>query len=52
VILPDGTVRLLAQNLPIAALKGMLGKSKRALTVEDMNEATGKAVVEKYRRSR
>jgi AbrB family looped-hinge helix DNA binding protein len=51
VTLPDGTVRLLAQNLPITALKGMLGKPKRALTVEQMNEAIGKAVSEKYRRT-
>jgi antitoxin PrlF len=51
VTLPDGTVRLLAQNLPITALKGMLGRPKRALTVEDMNEAIGKAVAEKYRRT-
>jgi AbrB family looped-hinge helix DNA binding protein len=51
VTLPDGTVRLLAQNLPITALKGMLRKPKRALTVEDMNEAIGKAVAEKHRRA-
>jgi AbrB family looped-hinge helix DNA binding protein len=51
VTLPDGTVRLLAQNLPITALKGMLQKPRRALTVEDMNEAIGKAVAEKHRRA-
>jgi AbrB family looped-hinge helix DNA binding protein len=51
VTLPDGTVRLLPQNLPITALKGMLGKPKRSLTVEQMNEAIGKAVSEKYRRA-
>lgn len=51
VTLPDGTVRLLVQNLPITALKGMLGRPRRALTVEDMNEAIGKAVAEKHRRA-
>jgi AbrB family looped-hinge helix DNA binding protein len=51
VTLPDGTVRLLAQNLPIAALKHMLGKPKRTLTVEEMNEAIGKAVAAKHRRA-
>jgi AbrB family looped-hinge helix DNA binding protein len=51
VTLADGSVRLLAQNLPITALKGMLRKPKRALTVEDMNEVIGKAVAEKHRRA-
>jgi AbrB family looped-hinge helix DNA binding protein len=51
VTLPDGTVRLLAQNLPITALKGMLRRPKRALTVKEMNEAIGKAVADKYRRA-
>jgi AbrB family looped-hinge helix DNA binding protein len=52
VTLPDGTVRLLAQNLPIAALKGMLPKPRRAVTVKQMNEAIGAAVAEKHRRAR
>ena len=52
VTLPDGTVRLLAQNLPISALKGMLPKPRRAVTVKAMNEAIAAAVVEKHRRAR
>jgi AbrB family looped-hinge helix DNA binding protein len=51
VTLPDGTVRLMAQNLPVTALKGMLDRPKRRLTIKQINEAIGEAVAEKYRRS-
>lgn len=51
VSLPDGTVRLIAQNLPITALKGMLPMPKRRATVKEMNEAIAEAVAEKYRRA-
>jgi antitoxin PrlF len=51
VTLPDGTVRLTAQNLPITALKGMLPRPKRAVTVKEMNEAVGKAAAERHRRA-
>jgi AbrB family looped-hinge helix DNA binding protein len=39
VTLPDGTVRLFAQNLPISALKGMLGKPPRRLSEKQLDEA-------------
>jgi AbrB family looped-hinge helix DNA binding protein len=50
VALPDGSVRLFPTNRPIAALRGMLPRPARTVTVREMNEGIAEAVAEKYRR--
>jgi antitoxin PrlF len=47
---PDGSVVLLPK-LPATALRGML-KSRRRVTIEDMNEAIAAGVTEGYPRRR
>lgn len=37
--LPGGGFKLIAANLPIEALKGMVAKPAKPVTVEEMNEA-------------
>lgn len=44
---PDGRVVLLPK-LPVARLKGMFGKPKKVLTVEDMNRAIRKGQQKAY----
>jgi antitoxin PrlF len=39
VFLPDGTVRFLPLNLPISALKGMLGRPPQRLSRKQLDEA-------------
>ncbi|MGH6934500.1 MAG: AbrB/MazE/SpoVT family DNA-binding domain-containing protein [Dongiaceae bacterium] len=46
----DGSVRLMARNLPIGALKGMLPRPKRAVSVKAMNEAIAEAAAARRRR--
>lgn len=50
VTLADGTVRLLPRNLPIGALKGMLPRPKRAVSVMEMNQAIAEAAAAQRRR--
>ncbi|MCC6469086.1 MAG: type II toxin-antitoxin system PrlF family antitoxin [Alphaproteobacteria bacterium] len=47
---PNGSVRMVAKNVQIEALAGML-KSDRTATVEEMNEATAEEAGEQFRRS-
>jgi antitoxin PrlF len=47
----DGSVRLVAANLTLRDLRGILPRPERPATVEEMNEAIGDAVVERYLRS-
>ncbi len=46
----DGSVRLVAANLTLRQLRGILPRPERSATVEEMNEAIGQAVVERYLR--
>ncbi len=46
----DGRVRLLPAKRDISELVGILPKPKRALTIEEMNEAVGRAIAAKYAR--
>jgi len=46
----DGRVRLLPAKRDISELVGMLPKPKRALTLEEMDEAIAQAVAEKFSR--
>ena len=46
----DGRVRLLPAKRDISELVGMLPKPKRALTIEEMDEAIAQAVAEKFSR--
>ena len=46
----DGRVRLLPAKRDISELVGMLPKPKRALTLEEMDEAIARAVAEKFSR--
>jgi AbrB family looped-hinge helix DNA binding protein len=50
VVLPDGTVRFLPLNLPISALKGMLGKPPRRLSPKQLDEAVRDAWGTRWRR--
>jgi AbrB family looped-hinge helix DNA binding protein len=50
VALSDGTVRLMPRNLPIGALKGLLPRPKRALSVGEMNEAVADGAIGRPRR--
>ncbi len=50
VALPDGSVRLMARNLPISALKGMLPWPGRALRTEEISAAIVDAVAGKRRK--
>lgn len=43
VVLPDGSVRFVAVNLPMTALQGILPPPKRAASVEEMNRAIARA---------
>lgn len=46
---PDGTVVMLPKH-PASALRGIL-KSERRVTIEEMNEAIGAAIEERYKRA-
>ena len=46
----DGRVRLLPAKRDINELVGILPKPKRALTIEEMDEAIARAVAEKFSR--
>ncbi len=46
----DGRVRLLPAKRDIGELVGILPKPKRALTIEEMDEAIARAVAEKFAR--
>jgi antitoxin PrlF len=46
----DGRVRLLPAKRDIAELVGILPKPKRALTIEEMDAAVGRAIAEKFAR--
>ncbi len=46
----DGRVRLLPAKRDIGELVGILPKPKRALTIEEMDEAIARAVAEKFSR--
>lgn len=51
VTLADGRVYLLPKR-PLSSLKGMFkGRVKKAVTIEEMNEAVRKKAVERYSRS-
>lgn len=39
----DGHFELIAATLPISALKGILGKPKKSLTIEEMNDVIAAA---------
>jgi len=47
---PNGTVVLLPK-LPASAMRGMIKRKGRAVTVEEMNEAVTAGATEKVRRS-
>jgi antitoxin PrlF len=47
----DGSVRLVAANLTLRQLRGILPRPERSATVEEMNEAIADAAVERYLRS-
>jgi len=44
----DGRVRLMPAKRDISELVGVLPKPRRALSIEEMDEAIGRAVVEKF----
>ena len=46
----DGRVRLLPAKRDIGELVGILPKPKRALTIEEMDQALGRAIAEKFAR--
>jgi len=46
----DGRVRLMPAKRDISELVGILPKPRRALSIEEMDEAIGRAVVEKFAR--
>jgi len=46
----DGRVRLMPAKRDVSELVGILPKPKRALSIEDMDEAIGRAVAEKFAR--
>ena len=48
---PDGSVTLVAANLSVRQLRGILPRPERPATIEEMNEAIAAAVVERYLRS-
>jgi AbrB family looped-hinge helix DNA binding protein len=50
VVLPDRTIRLVPVNLPVTALRGMLPRPKRAVSVAEMNRAIAAAASRKFRR--
>lgn len=50
VIEPDGRVRLMPAKRDISELVGILPKPKRALTIEEMNEAIGRHLAAKHAR--
>lgn len=52
IVQADGTALLIPRRYRLADLKHILPPPKRALTVEEMNEAIAAAIVEKHQRSR
>jgi antitoxin PrlF len=48
---PDGSVTLVAANLSVRQLRGILPRPERPATIEEMSEAIADAVVERYLRS-
>jgi AbrB family looped-hinge helix DNA binding protein len=46
----DGRVRLMPAKRDISELVGVLPKPRRALSIEEMDEAIGRAVAEKFAR--
>ena len=51
VVNADGSVTLVAVNLSLRQLRGILPRPERPTTVEEMNEAIAEAVVERYLRA-
>ncbi len=48
----DGRVMMVPRNLRAADITGILHRpGQKAVTVEEMNDAVGKAIVERYERS-
>ena len=47
---PDGKVVLIPLNVDILEFKGMLGRSRRRVSIEQMDEAIRKAAVERAMR--
>jgi AbrB family looped-hinge helix DNA binding protein len=52
VIEEDGEVRLRTRKVRLGDLAGVLGKPSRALTIEEMNDATADAAVARFNRCR
>lgn len=50
-LLPDGSVRMVAQNLDIAALHGILPKPAKAVSIDEMNRAIAEGWTRRWRRS-
>ncbi len=50
IVLPDGSVRLVPMNLPIASLKGMLGRPARRLPGKKLDEAIREGWGTRWRR--
>jgi antitoxin PrlF len=48
----DGRVLLEPEKFPIQRLRGILPKPERPVTLEEMDEAIGAAIVERFQRSR
>jgi antitoxin PrlF len=48
---PDGSVTLVAVNLTLRQLRGILPRPERPATIEEMNEAIGEAAVERFLRA-
>jgi AbrB family looped-hinge helix DNA binding protein len=48
---PDGSVTLVAANLSVRQLRGILPRPERPATIEEMSEAIADAVVERHLRS-
>ena len=47
----DGSVTLVAANLTVRQLRGILPKPERPATIEEMNDAIAEGVVGRYLRS-
>lgn len=48
--LPGGGFKIMAANLPITAIKGMVARPARPVTVEQMNEAVRAEAAKRNRR--
>jgi antitoxin PrlF len=47
---PDGSVRIVARNLDISELQGLLGKPKRRVSIAEMNQAIAEGWTRRWRR--